>query len=180
MKSKKVRATIILGLSFILAIILVKPIGVSTEYSITSGVIQKVIQPDIVSQKEDKVTSKNAYYAKNDGEIAKNIQHPLSYGMLFVFSIPFGALLGSIVLKKKKAVDGQNIERHQRLLTHPLVLFIGGFLLLFGARWAGGCTSGHMMSGIMQSSVSGLVFAGVVFATAIMTSIVIYRKKGAK
>ncbi|WP_300643307.1 YeeE/YedE thiosulfate transporter family protein [uncultured Helicobacter sp.] len=27
---------------------------------------------------------------------------------------------------------------------------LGGFLLLYGARMAGGCTSGHMMSGIMQ------------------------------
>lgn len=50
--------------------------------------------------------------------------------------------------------------------------FLGGFLLLFGARFAGGCTSGHIMSGMMQSSVSGYVFAGVVFAVAIPTAII--------
>lgn len=180
MKNKKRLAIFILGLSFILAITLVKPIGVSTEYSITSGIIQEMIQPNTVSTKDNKITSDNAYYSKNDGEIAKQIKNPLSYGMLFVFSIPFGALLGSIFLKKKKAIDGQNVQRHQKWLNNPIVLFIGGFLLLFGARWAGGCTSGHMMSGIMQSSVSGLVFAGVVFATAIITAILIYRQKGEK
>ena len=50
--------------------------------------------------------------------------------------------------------------------------FLGGFLLLFGARFAGGCTSGHMMSGMMQSSASGYVFALVVFAVAIPTAII--------
>lgn len=180
MKNKKGLAALILGLSFILAIVCVKPVGVSTEYSITSGIIQEMIQPDTVTTKNNNVTSSNDYYAKDDGKIAKQIKNPLSYGMLFVFSIPFGALLGSIFLKKRKAIDGQNVQQHQKLLNNPIVLFTGGFLLLFGARWAGGCTSGHMMSGIMQSSISGLVFAGVVFFVAIITSILIYRKKGEK
>ena len=51
--------------------------------------------------------------------------------------------------------------------------FIGGFLLLYGARMAGGCTSGHMMSGIMQGSISGFAFAMAVFAAAIPTAIVL-------
>ena len=61
--------------------------------------------------------------------------------------------------------------------------FIGGLLLLFGARMAGGCTSGHMMSGIIQGSVSGYIFAAVVFAIAIPTSIIIKKvtlRKGDK
>lgn len=45
--------------------------------------------------------------------------------------------------------------------------FIGGFLLLFGARMADGCTSGHMFSGIMQGSVSGYIFAAAVFLAGI-------------
>lgn len=48
--------------------------------------------------------------------------------------------------------------------------FIGGFLIVFGARIAGGCTSGHIISGITQLSVSGLIFAAGVFATGIMTA----------
>ena len=44
---------------------------------------------------------------------------------------------------------------------------MGGFIFLFGARLADGCTSGHMMSGIMQGSVSGFVFAIAVFVVAI-------------
>ena len=57
--------------------------------------------------------------------------------------------------------------------------FIGGFLLLFGARMADGCTSGHMMSGMMQGSISGYVFAISVFATAIPTAIIVKNIKKA-
>ena len=47
--------------------------------------------------------------------------------------------------------------------------FIGGFLLLFGARMAGGCTSGHVISGGMQLAISSLLFAVVVFAAFLIT-----------
>ena len=43
----------------------------------------------------------------------------------------------------------------------------GGFLVIFGARLAGGCTSGHVVSGISQLAVSGMVFAAAVFLAGI-------------
>lgn len=54
--------------------------------------------------------------------------------------------------------------------------FIGGFLLLFGARLAGGCTSGHIISGGMQLAVSSWVFALSVFASFLLTGKYFYRK----
>ena len=45
--------------------------------------------------------------------------------------------------------------------------FIGGFLILFGARLAGGCTSGHIISGMTQLAVSSTIFAAAVFAGGI-------------
>lgn len=56
--------------------------------------------------------------------------------------------------------------------------FVGGFLLLFGARTAGGCTSGHVISGGMQLAVSSLVFALFVFAGFLGTGHLFYRKRG--
>lgn len=53
--------------------------------------------------------------------------------------------------------------------------FIGGFLLLFGARMAGGCTSGHVISGGMQLAISSLVFAVAVFAAFLTTGRWFYR-----
>jgi len=53
--------------------------------------------------------------------------------------------------------------------------FTGGFLLLFGARLAGGCTSGHIISGGMQLAFSSWVFAFFVFAAFLMTGKLFYR-----
>ena len=38
-----------------------------------------------------------------------------------------------------------------------MVLLIGGFLVGFGARYAGGCTSGHSISGISNLEIPSLV-----------------------
>lgn len=48
--------------------------------------------------------------------------------------------------------------------------FFGGFLIIVGARIAGGCTSGHIISGITQLSISGMLFAAGVFAAGIITA----------
>jgi uncharacterized membrane protein YedE/YeeE len=48
--------------------------------------------------------------------------------------------------------------------------FLGGFLIVFGSRIAGGCTSGHIISGITQLSMSGLLFAAGVFVSGIVTA----------
>lgn len=52
--------------------------------------------------------------------------------------------------------------------------FIGGFFLLFGARMAGGCTSGHVISGGMQMAVSSMVFAVFVFGGLLVTGRLFY------
>lgn len=54
--------------------------------------------------------------------------------------------------------------------------FVGGFALLFGARMAGGCTSGHILSGGMQLAKSGLVFAAFAFAAFLLTGKLFYGK----
>jgi uncharacterized protein len=48
--------------------------------------------------------------------------------------------------------------------------FIGGFLILFGARLAGGCTSGHIISGMTQLAVSSTIFAAAVFGGGMGTA----------
>lgn len=56
------------------------------------------------------------------------------------------------------------------------VAFVGGFLLLLGARIAGGCTSGHVLSGVAQLAVSGFVFGATIFATGVFTAKMLYRR----
>jgi len=38
-----------------------------------------------------------------------------------------------------------------------VILLVGGFLIGFGARWAGGCTSGHAISGLSNLQLPSLI-----------------------
>lgn len=55
--------------------------------------------------------------------------------------------------------------------------FVGGFILIVGARMAGGCTSGHVISGGMQLAASSLAFAVFVFAGLLLTGKFFYSRK---
>jgi uncharacterized membrane protein YedE/YeeE len=55
-------------------------------------------------------------------------------------------------------------------------VFFAGILVLFGARLAGGCTSGHIMSGMMQTSLSGYLFALGAFAAAVPAAVLLYKR----
>ena len=56
--------------------------------------------------------------------------------------------------------------------------FIGGFLILFAARLAGGCTLGLFMSGSTQLAVSGLYFGVLIFGVAMVTARLLYKDAG--
>ena len=127
--------------------------------------------------------STNAYYDRNEGKLAKSIKNPLNYSFIFFLAIPLGASLGYSLIDKKNDSNKSKITKPKNLAIKDnhsakdyIPAFISGFLLLYGARMAGGCTSGHMMSGIMQSSVSGFIFAAAVFAVAIPVSILTAKK----
>jgi uncharacterized protein len=55
-----------------------------------------------------------------------------------------------------------------------LVLLIGGFLVGFGARYAGGCTSGHAISGLSNLQLPSLIaVVGFFIGGLIMTFVVL-------
>ena len=54
-----------------------------------------------------------------------------------------------------------------------LLLVIGGLLIGFGTRWAGGCTSGHAITGLSELQLPSLIavigfFIGGLFMTHIL------------
>jgi len=55
-----------------------------------------------------------------------------------------------------------------------LVALAGGFCVGFGARWAGGCTSGHGISGTLQLAVSSWIAAVGFFVGGIATAMILY------
>jgi uncharacterized membrane protein YedE/YeeE len=179
-----IRAGLWLAAAFFLAMMLVKPIGVSTQFVIVDGIAWDALDNGLVTRTETGYTSSNAYLAKSGGKYAGAVADPLSYGLLFVLAMPLGAFLSTRLMappqRNPRNTDPcqpatcrrAGFSRAQRLL----MAFGGGFLVLFGARLAGGCTSGHMMSGMSQSSVSGYLFAAGVFATGVPLAMALYRR----
>lgn len=191
MENKKwIRNAVCLGAVFFIAILLVKPVGVSTQFSVLSGIFHSALNENIITEDESRESgyaSENAYYDKSDGKLAKSIKEPWNYDFVFVLAVPLGAYIAYMLnhgRKKSELSDVGEIKgispQKQSLWRVYLPSFIGGFIILFGARMADGCTSGHMMSGMMQGSVSGYIFAAAAFLTAIPTAIIIGKRSGGK
>jgi uncharacterized membrane protein YedE/YeeE len=90
-----------------------------------------------------------------------------------------GGFIGSSLQSKQPLSSTKNDEKtplNQPSSKRYLMAFFGGVLILFGARLAGGCTSGHMMSGIMQTSLSGYLFAIAAFSAAIPMALFLYSR----
>jgi hypothetical protein len=145
---------ILFGVVGALSIIAWGPIGVSGTYPRLIGELFRATIPEYAAS--------NPYLVKM-GSILK----PETFLVL-------GLLIGGVIGARFDRVKAPKVE-----MTHPAETttaqryrdaFLGGVLIVFGARVAGGCTSGHIISGMTQLSVSGFVFAAGVFATGIGTA----------
>jgi len=139
-----------------------KPIGCSTAFARTSGMIERVFRGSAVEQKE--------YYRKFPIEI--------DWQWMLVVGVVLGAFLsaalsGSLRLEWVPA-RFESAFGHAPLLRW-IIAIIGGFLMGFGSRWAGGCTSGHGISGALQMAVSSWVAAISFFIGGIVVAMLIFR-----
>ena len=66
-------------------------------------------------------------------------------------------------------------RKSRSALRRAVMAFADGFVLLIGARLAGGCTSGHGISGIAQFAVSSMIAVAAMFAGGIVTAL-LFRK----
>ena len=183
------KSGIALGACFLIALVLVKPIGVSTQFVVLDGLGASVVVKDLVMENDAAKTgysSSNAYLNKSGGKYAKAVANPLNYGFVFVLFMTLGGFLGGLLQRKDKEQPIRQVptSHKARFDNSPVfryvLAFTGGVFVLLGARLAGGCTSGHMMSGMMQTAVSGYLFAGAAFAIAVPTAILLYKKAEGK
>jgi uncharacterized membrane protein YedE/YeeE len=134
-----------------------RPIGASTTYPYVSDLLTGL--------------SQNDYFAK--------IQKPGHWELIFLSGAFLSALTISIVKKEfKLKLIYSNWEKYKGNSPVKRIIwaFIAGFILIFGARMADGCTSGHILSGGMQLAASSLIFAVFVFTGLLVTGKIFYRK----
>jgi len=149
-----------IGLVLIVAVVLVQPIGVSTQYVALDGVVLHALLPD--------VANRSPYLAETAAGWTL-----ATYEFFFVLGIPLGAFAAARATGRfsTRLVPTEWANRFGSSPGRRLVWsFLGGFVLLFGARFGGGCTSGHMISGVSQLAVSSLIFSAALFVSAIVTA----------
>ena len=148
-------------LSWFTFLISKKPIGCSTAFARTSGMIEKIFRGKKVEQK--------LYY--------QEVKPAIDWEWMLVLGIVFGSLISSIL---SGDFQWQWIPSRWAAAfgTEPLLRIIvalfGGICLGFGARWTGGCTSGHGISGTLQLAVSGWISAICFFIGGIASALLLY------
>lgn len=149
-----------IGLVLIVAVALVQPIGVSMQYVVLDGVLLHWVLPEVANQ--------SSYLAET--VVGWTLA---TYEFFFVLGIPLGAFFAAW-LTHRFSTRLVPVEWFARVGPTPggrlAWSFIGGFLLLFGARFGGGCTSGHVISGVSQLAVSSLIFSSALFVSAVLTA----------
>lgn len=142
-----------------------KPIGMSTGIAQASGACaMPVIGAEGVAA--------NTYWAKK-------AVPAWDYGSLFVLGSFFGALASALVSGSFKLESVPAIWRQRfgsSVGKRMLAAFLGGVVILFGARLADGCTSGHGISGSLQLAVSSWTFFLAMFASGIVTAFLLFRR----
>jgi uncharacterized membrane protein YedE/YeeE len=122
-----------------------KPVGASSAYASAAGLIGKAIAP--------RHTANLKYYKDNPPCV--------DWELIFVGAAIVGAFLaarqgGELTLRW---LPPMWVDRfgESSLWLRGIVAVLGGVLMSFGARMAGGCTSGHGISGTAQLNVASWI-----------------------
>jgi uncharacterized membrane protein YedE/YeeE len=145
-----------------------KALGASTTMARLAGVAEGVVAPQHVQD--------NPYFAKYlVGKPA------FEWQMALVLTSILGAFLAARLFRTPRPDAVPSIWAARFGSSRPLryaAAFIGGAIMLYGARLAGGCTSGHGISGGLQLAVSGWLFFAATFIAGITAAFVLYGGKG--
>ena len=148
-------------LSWLTWLISHKPIGCSTSFARSAGMIEKLLRGPKVETRP--------YY--------QEVKPAVDWQWMLVFGMVVGALVSSLlsgdfqwqwVPSRWAAAFGTNVP------LRLVAALLGGVLLGLGSRWAGGCTSGHGISGTMQLAVSSWISAICFFVGGILMAALLF------
>lgn len=138
-----------------------KYLGASTTFVRAAGLVEQSVAADHVAN--------NTYFQ------AKKVK--VDWQMLFVGGIFIGALFSARLGRTNKIETVPPIWEQRfgpSATVRAVGAFLGGIILMFGARLAGGCPSGHGLSGNMQLAVSGLLALVFFMVGGIVTARALY------
>lgn len=160
-------AGVFIGLLQIPAFLLVETaLGTSSSYVTVSGALASLLDPSV--QEIEYLAKHITASAKNWWQVALVVG--IALGAFFSMKLS-GARRQPISPIWKRAANDCPVPKGRYAMA-----FVAGFVMLFGARIADGCTSGHGLSGTAQLSVGSLIAVAAMFAGAILTAKLFLRK----
>lgn len=143
------------------------PLGITTAFEYTAGLLIKPF-----AESGSAVTQ---YLAEETPKI--------DWEWALVLGVFLGALVSAALSKDRtqEKVPGLWQQRFGTSVSKRyLAAFIGGAIMMFGARMAKGCTSGHGISGALQLAASSWLFVVTFFIAGIATAWALYGWRGGK
>jgi len=143
-----------------------KAIGCSTAFARTSGMLRKLFGGG-------RAVKENAYYSK--------VAPVIDWEWMLVLGILLGSALSALLsgdFHLRVVPPLWAAEFGPSPLLRIAAAFAGGIFTGFGARWAGGCTSGHGISGTMQLTLSSWIAAICFFIGGIAAAWLLYGAPG--
>ncbi|QEG39369.1 putative inner membrane protein [Roseimaritima ulvae] len=141
------------------------PLGITTAMEHTAALAEQAVVPSLEEN--------NKYFEQESPKIG--------WQWMLVLGVFIGGLVSSLASGDRNAPAVPPLW-HQRFgpskTKRFVAAFIGGVLLLLGARIAQGCTSGHGISGTLQLAASSWLFTAIIFATGIATAFTLYGREG--
>ena len=107
----------------------------------------------------------------------------IDWQMMMVLGILIGSVISSVTdgsFRIQSVPDMWASRFGGSPLKRGIVAFIGGIILMFGARLAGGCPSGYGLGAMVQMALSGLIVVACFFAGGIIFANIIYGRGGSK
>ena len=139
-----------------------KPIGCSAAFARSSGMIEKLFRGQKTAQKP--------YY--------RLFAPVVDWEWMLVLGVVVGAFLSARLSGQfdlRWVPDRWASAFGPSGVVRVVAALAGGVFVGFGARWAGGCTSGHGISGSLQLAVSGWLAVMCFFAGGIATAMVMFK-----
>ena len=138
-----------------------KPLACSTSFARTSGMIEKLFRGSKAAEKP--------YY--------KQFPPVVDWQWMLVVGVIIGAFISAVLSGEFSltCVPGKWAEAFgDTPVLRLVVAVIGGVFIGMGARWAGGCTSGHGISGTLQLTLSSWLAVVCFFIGGVATAMLVF------
>lgn len=138
-----------------------KPIGASSFYAQLAGFLGQLIAP--------RHTASLTYFKDNPPRV--------NWGFVFVVATIVGGAIAALTggeFANEWLPPVWESRFGDSVALRAAIAFAGGVLMAFGARLAGGCTSGHGISGTLQLNLASWITVVCIFAGGVAVALTLF------